>query len=99
MNFLKLAFNSTISWIKHDHESWPLRFYLEVLAWFASIGCAVWMGITLPTPPFIILYPLFISQCMIFGWAAWTRKSFGMVANYLLLASIDTVAYVRLLLL
>ena len=99
MNFLKLAFSSTITWIRHDHESWPLRFYLEVWAWFASIGCAVWMGITLPNPPFIILYPLFISQCAVFGWAAWTRKSFGMVANYLLLATIDTVAYVRLLLL
>lgn len=93
----KDAVFSVVRWIQHDHKSWPLRFYLEVLAWFASIGCAVWMGITLPTPPFIILYPLFISQCMIFGWAAWTRKSFGMVANYLLLASIDTVAYVRLL--
>lgn len=93
------AVYGVLRWIKHDHESWPLRFYLEVWAWFTSIGCAVWMGLTLPNPPFIILYPLFISQCAIFGWAAWTRKSFGMVANYLLLASIDAVAYVRLLLL
>lgn len=99
MKTLLHIINGIISWIKHDHESWPLRFYLEVLAWFASIGCAVWMGITLPNPPFAILYPLFISQCIIFGWAAWTRKSFGMVANYLLLASIDLIAYVRFILL
>lgn len=96
---LKDAVLGVVNWIKHDHESWPLRFYLEVLAWFASIGCALWMGITLPNPPFFILYPLFISQCLVFGWAAYTRKSFGMVANYLLLASIDTVAYIRLVLL
>jgi len=30
-------------------------------------------------------------------WAAFTRKSFGMVANYLLLTAIDTVGLVRML--
>lgn len=90
---------SIFDWTKQDYKSWPLRFILEVLAWIASIGCAVAMGCTLPNPPFWILYPLFITQCGVFGWAAWTRKSFGMVANYLLLMSIDTVAYIRLMLL
>jgi hypothetical protein len=50
-----------------------------------------------PTPPFLILYPLFIAQCAIFCWAAWTRRSTGMVANYLLLVAIDTVALIRLI--
>ena len=84
-------------WIKKDYIQWPLRFYLEVTAWVTSIGCSITMAITLPHPPFIILYPLFISQCAIFCWAAWTRKSFGMVANYLLLVSIDSMALIHLL--
>jgi len=69
---------------------------LEISAWGMSIVCEVWMGLTLPNPPFLILYPLFIIQCAIFGWAAWTRKSTGMVANYLLLVTIDILALIRL---
>jgi len=75
-----------------------MRFLLELLAWATSIGCSITMAITLPNPPFVILYPLFISQCLVFAWAAWTRRSFGMLGNYLLLVSIDTSAYIRLML-
>ena len=85
------------NWAKEDFKEWPLRFILEISAWFMSIGCAVWMAVTLPNPPFLILYPLFMIQCAIFGWAAWTRKSTGMVANYLLLVSIDGVGLFRLI--
>ena len=55
------------------------------------------MALTVPNPPFLILYPLFIAQCAIFGWSAWTRKSSGMVANYLLLVTIDSIALLRML--
>ena len=84
------------SWARNDFLAWPLRFVLEITAWLLSIGCSVTMAVTLPHPPFLILYPLFITQCMIFGWSAWTRKSTGMVANYLLLVSIDVVGLTRL---
>ena len=86
----------TINWIKQDYREYPVRFCLELLAWFMSIGCTMWMGYTLPNPPFIFLYPLFIIQCTIFGWAAWTRGSTGMVANYLLITTIDIVAITRM---
>ena len=86
----------TIAYIKQDYREHPVRFSLELLAWFMSIGCTIWMGLTLPTPPFVILYPLFMIQCTIFGWAAWTRGSTGMLANYMLITTIDLVAYVRL---
>ena len=89
-------FTPTINWIKQDYKEHPVRFCLELLAWFMSIGCTVWMGYTLPNPPFIFLYPLFIIQCSIFGWAAWTRRSTGMVANYLLIATIDLIAITRM---
>jgi hypothetical protein len=90
-------FKPTIDWIKTDYAEFPLRFCLELLAWFMSIGCTIVMGITLPNPPFIILYPLFIFQCCIFAWAAWTRGSTGMIANYVLISSIDVVAYTRMI--
>jgi hypothetical protein len=32
-----------------------------------------------------------------YAWAAYTRKSFGMLANYLLLVTIDIVGLVRML--
>jgi hypothetical protein len=89
---------NTINWIKQDYREHPLRFCLELVAWFMSIGCTIWMGATLPNPPFIFLYPMFIVQCSIFGWAAWTRGSTGMVANYLLITTIDIVAITRMIL-
>jgi len=90
-------FQNTYQWAKNDFRSWPLRFVLEITAWVLSIACAIWMGMTLPNPPFLILYPLFIIQCVIFAWAAWTRRSTGMVANYMLLVTIDVIALARLI--
>ena len=86
-----------INWIKEDWRSNPVRCVLEILAWFMSIGCSFTMMLTVPNPPFLILYPLFITQCAIFGWAAWTRRSTGMVANYLLLVTIDSIALLRMI--
>ena len=84
-------------WIKEDWKSNPLRCFLEIFAWFLSIGCSFTMMLTVPNPPFLVLYPLFITQCLIFAWAAWTRKSLGMLANYALLVSIDSVALYRMM--
>lgn len=92
----ELVFN-IVAWIKEDWRSNPLRCFLEILAWFLSIGCAFTMMLTVPTPPFLILYPLFILQCAIFAWAAWTRKSLGMLANYMLLVTIDSIALFRMI--
>jgi len=92
-----MTIRTTIKWIRDDYASYPLRFALELVAWFTSIGCTIWMGMTLPNPPFIYLYPLFMMQCTIFAWAAWTRGSTGMIANYLLIVSIDLIAYTRMI--
>lgn len=97
MDQIKNTFLKIYNWANKDFKEWPLRFILEITAWAMSIICAAWMGMTLPNPPFLILYPLFIIQCLIFCWAAWTRRSTGMVANYILLVSIDTVALIRLI--
>jgi hypothetical protein len=68
-----------------------------VLAWAVSIATSVIFAATVPTPPFFLLYPMWILGCIIYAWASWTRKSFGMLANYVLLASIDSIGLMRML--
>jgi hypothetical protein len=84
-------------WIKDDYRTHRVRFCVELLAWAVSIGCSLTMAITVPNPPLIVLYPIWISGCAMYAWAAYTRKSFGMLANYILLTSIDTVGLIRML--
>jgi hypothetical protein len=84
-------------WIKDDYRTHPVRFGVELLAWAISIGCSLTMAVTVPNPPLIVLYPIWISGCALYAWAAYTRKSFGMLANYILLTTIDSVGLVRML--
>ena len=86
----------TFEWIKDDWNSHPVRFLIELLAWAISIGCSITMAATVPNPPLIILYPIWIIGCSMYAWAAYTRKSFGMLANYLLLTTIDTIGLIRM---
>lgn len=97
MNFLANVFGGTIEWIKDDWRSHPARFIVELVAWAISIGCSIAMALTVPTPPLMVLYPIWIIGCAMYGWAAWTRKSFGMLANYLLLTTIDSVGLIRMI--
>lgn len=90
-------FYGIINWIREDWQSNKVRCILEIFAWVLSISCSVIMMLTVPDAPFLLLYPLFILQCAIFCWAAYTRQSLGMVANYLLLVLIDSVALIRLI--
>ena len=86
----------TFEWIKDDFASNRIRFAVELLAWAISIGCAITMAATVPTPPLLILYPIWISGCAMYAWASYTRKSFGMLANYILLTTIDTIGLIRM---
>jgi hypothetical protein len=90
-------FKPTFDWIKDDYDTHPFRFIVELLAWAVSIGCAITMAVTVPNPPLFALYPVWIAGCAMYAWAAYTRKSFGMLANYILLTTIDTVGLVRML--
>ena len=90
-------FLNTFEWIKDDWKSHKIRFIIEVLAWAVSIGCSITMASTVPNPPLLVLYPIWITGCAMYAWAAYTRKSFGMLANYLLLVTIDTIGLVRML--
>ena len=97
MDQISNGFVDIFKWAQRDYNEWPLRFCIEILAWVISVGCSIVMAFTVPTPPLIILYPIWITGCAMYGWAAWTRGSFGMVANYLLLVSIDFIGLVNML--
>ena len=91
-------FISTLTWIRDDFKSNSFRFFVELLAWAISIGCAITMAVTVPNPPLLVLYPIWIIGCSLYAWAAYSRKSFGMLANYLLLVTIDTTGLIRMML-
>jgi hypothetical protein len=86
-------------WIHSDYKTNRIRFCVEVLAWGISIGCSITMAATVPNPPLLVLYPIWIAGCAMYAWASYTRRSFGMLANYVLLTTIDTIGLARMLLL
>jgi hypothetical protein len=90
-------FKPTFDWVCNDFKSHPFRFLVEGVAWVISIGCAITMAITVPNPPLLLLYPIWITGCALYAWAAFSRKSFGMLGNYLLLTVIDTIGLMRML--
>ena len=90
-------FANTFEWIRDDWKSNKFRFVVEVLAWAISVGCSVVMAFTVPNPPLLVLYPVWILGCAMYAWASYTRKSFGMLANYILLTTIDTYGLIRML--
>jgi len=90
-------FRPTFQWIRDDYSSNKFRFAIELLAWAVSIGCSITMALTVPNPPLLALYPVWIAVCAMSSWASYTRKSFGMLANYILLTTIDSIGLIRML--
>ena len=90
-------FLGIFEWIHDDWKSNRLRFVVEVIAWLISIGCSIAMALTVPNAPLLTLYPIWMSGCAMYAWAAYTRKSFGMLANYMLLTTIDTIGLIRMI--
>jgi len=76
-------FRPTLEWIQRDYRSYPLRFCVELTAWATSIGCSITMSITVPHPPWLWLYPIWIAGCAMYAWASWSRRSFGMLVKML----------------
>lgn len=89
------VFNPTIEWIKSDFKSNRIRFCTEVLAWVLSITCALTMALTVPNPPLKYLYIPWVASTFMYAWCAYSRRSFGMLANYFLLFLIDGTALAR----
>lgn len=96
-NTILKGLNASIEWALRDYREWPFRFFVEILAWAISIGCSITMALTVPEPPLLILYPIWIAGCAMYAWSSWTRGSFGMLANYILLTTIDLIGLVRMI--
>lgn len=90
-------FQTTFEWISNDWKSNKFRFTVEVVAWIISIGCSLTMALTVPNPPLHLIYPVWITGSSMYAWAAYTRRSFGMLANYILLVSIDIFGFSRIM--
>lgn len=97
MNPITTTLVDIYKWAERDYHEWPVRFCIEILAWAISVGCSITMAITVPTPPLLAMYPIWITGCCMYAWASWTRGSFGMLANYMLLVTIDSIGLVRML--
>jgi len=93
---IRIMVQPTIEWIQDDFTSNSFRFCVELLAWSISLGCAITMAFTVPNPPLLQMYPAWILGCAMYAWASYSRKSFGMLVNYLLLVTIDSVGLYRL---
>jgi hypothetical protein len=81
-----------VNWVGDDYKSHKLRFCLEVFAWVLSISCSLTMALTVPNPPLKLLYIPWVISTSIYAGCAYSRRSFGMLSNYILLAIIDGVA-------
>ena len=86
-----------LKFILTDFKSNPLRFVIEVVAWSLSIAASAIMALTVPNPPLLLIYILWVVGCSLYAWASFTRGSFGMLANYLLLTAIDTYGLIAIL--
>ena len=88
----------TVEWIQNDYHAHRIRFIMELVAWVISVGCAIVMAGTVPDPPLMALYPSWITGCSIYAWCAYSRRSFGMLTNYILLVTIDLTGLIRMIL-
>lgn len=89
-------FKPTFEWIQSDYKTNRFRFVLEVTAWVLSISCSLAMALTVPNPPLKYLYIPWVISTSVYAGCAWSRRSFGMLANYILLAIIDGIALTRM---
>ena len=94
---MNTIFSDIVEWIRDDYRTNRIRFCVELFAWAVSVGCSITMASTVPNPPLLILYPIWISGCAMYAWAAYSRKSFGMLANYCLLVTIDFIGLFRMI--
>jgi hypothetical protein len=57
--------HGVFKWINDDYKSDRLRFTFEVIAWAISVGCSITMALTVPNPPLLTMYPIWITGCAI----------------------------------
>lgn len=86
-----------LEFIKKDYNSNRMRFIIETLAWVMSIGANVLFALTVPHVPFAVYLTITVTGCAMYAWSACSRRSFGMLANYLFLTGLDSFALAKVL--
>lgn len=87
-----------LEFIKKDYNSNRMRFVIETLAWIMSIGANVLFALTVPHVPFAVYLSITVAGCAMYAWSACSRRSFGMLANYVFLTCLDGFALSKVLL-
>ena len=90
--------SNVVDYVREDFRAYPLRFCLEVMVWGISLGCSLTYAVMVPDLPFVKLYIAYITGCLIMSWCAYTRGSFGILGNYLIISIIDSIGLIKLLL-
>ena len=97
MDFIFETAGNAWLYIKKDYTENRIRFFVELFSWACSVVSAVIFAATVPTVPVIPLYTIFISGCCAAGWTCYTRGSFGLLANYVFLVTIDMIGLARMI--
>ena len=85
------------AFIQRDFHEHPWRLAGECYNWLVSVVVAIIFAATVPNPPLIILYPIWLSGLFIIIACAKSRGSFGLLMGASSMALIDTIGYIRLL--
>lgn len=98
MDFIFETAGNAWKYIKADYNENRIRFFAELFSWSCSVVSAIIFAATVPTVPVFPLYTIFISGCCAAAWTCYTRGSFGLLANYVFLITIDCIGLIRMLL-
>lgn len=84
-------------YVRRDWASSPTRVILELYGWFITTVSSLTFAFTVPHPPFMLLYPAWLSALFALTYCAFSRGSIGMVALNASMIVIDMIGYGRLL--
>jgi hypothetical protein len=93
MNLMRML----ADYVKRDWNSHPTRVIAELYGWAISTGSSIVFALTVPHPPFLMLYPLWLSGLFALTFCAFSRGSVGMVALNISMIIIDMIGYGRLI--
>ena len=97
-NLVTLLLHKIVNFIKNDWKSNRIRLIGECVAMICNIGSAITLAVTIHNPNMYMVYGLFLIASLILIFCAYSRKSFGFMALYIMFVLIDGTGLTRLLL-
>jgi hypothetical protein len=86
------------SYVKQDWSSNPWRAAGEAYNYVTSAVSSAVFAATVPNPPFMLLYPLWMSGLIVMIFCAISRGSTGILALCITMLAMDSTGFLRLLL-